>query len=386
MLGRVIFHVDLDAFFAAVEQRDCPSLKGKPVVVGADPKGGRGRGVVSTCSYEARRHGIHSAMPISQAFRLCPSAVFLPVDMAKYQNVSEQVFTIFEQFSPDVEPISIDEAFLDMTGSFHFYQTPYAAACALKDKVKNTVGLTASVGIAPVKMVAKIASDMSKPDGLVEVLPGKEKDFLWPLAVNKLWGVGPKTQDVLTRLGLKTVGDLAAADPEFLVEQLGENGLHLYQLANGIDPRDVAVDDEIKSVSHEFTFDEDTTDINQWYDVLLSLSEQVSRRLRKHHLKGKTLTVKVRLKGFHTFSRAHTFPEHTNFTDVIFAQAKNLLAEFVAKKEPVRLLGVRMANFYNEEAQADLFADSRKEKTEKVHAAIDKIKDKFGEQAIYRGR
>jgi len=386
MSNAVIFHVDLDAFFAAVEQRDCPRLKGKPVVIGADPKGGQGRGVVSTCSYEARVYGIRSAMPISQAYRLCPHAVYLPGDMKKYRQASRQVFAIFEQFTPDIEPISIDEAFLDMTGCYHFYKTPRSAAEHLKEKVKKEVGLIASVGIAPVKMVAKIASDISKPDGLVEVLPGKVQEFLWPLAVNKLWGVGPKTKAILEKLGFNTVGDLARANPEFLFERLGENGLHLHELALGIDPRVVAANDEVKSVSHEHTFDVDTQDVAEMESVLLDLCEKVSRRLRKYSLKGRTLTLKVRLKGFHTFTRAHTFPESTNFTDSLYARSRQLLQEFLKTGEPIRLMGVKMSHFEELYVETGLFPDRRDEKLEKVHSVVDKIKDKFGEGAISRAK
>ena len=386
MAEPVIFHVDLDAFFAAVEQRDNPALKGKPVVVGADPKKGRGRGVVSTCSYEARRYGIHSAMPISQAYRLCPQAIFLPVNGEKYHRVSQSVFAVFEKFTPDIEPVSIDEAFLDMTGSYHFYLTPRGAAARLKEKIKQEVGLTASVGIAPVKMVAKIASDISKPDGLVEVLPGKVLDFLWPLPLEKLWGVGPKTKTFLEQRGFKTIKDLATAHPDFLFGLLGEQGTHLQQLAQGVDPRAVKPDAEIKSVSHEYTFERDTQDRRVLEEMLLSLSEQVSRRLRKAGLKGKTLTLKVRLHGFRTFNRSHTFPDHTNFTDDIFQQARVLLGEFLDSAEPIRLIGVRMSHFHLPYMQENLFLDDQNARKEKVHAVVDKIKDKFGEGAIFRAR
>lgn len=380
----VILHIDLDAFFAAVEQRDNPALAGKPVVVGADPQAGKGRGVVSTCSYEARKFGIHSAMPISTAYKLCPGAVFLPCDFQKYSQVSRQVFAILNDFTPDVEPISIDEAFLDITGSFHLFKTPYETGLRLKERIQKEVRLTASVGIAPIKMAAKIASDISKPDGLLEIKPEGLLDFLWPLRIERLWGVGPKTQEALNKSGIKTIGELAKTSREMLEKYFGEAGLHLHNLANGIDPRQVAADDSIKSVGHEHTFDIDTNDVKEIEKVLLSLSEQVSRRLRQDGLKGRTLTVKIRLEGFQTFTRAHTFSQKTNHVDVIYQQAREIFAGFERKGKRVRLLGVRMTHFEDPYMAESLFADPSADKRENIHKAVDVIKDKFGEKAIRR--
>ena len=381
----VIFHLDLDAFFASVEQRDNPALRGKPVVVGADPKGGHGRGVVSTCSYEARKFGIHSAMPISIAYRLCPTAIFLPVNGKKYHQASQQVFQIMYDFTPDIEPISIDEAFLDMTGSCHLFGTPVEAARLLKERIKREVGLTASIGIAPVKMIAKIASDYGKPDGLLEILPGKVLEFLRPLAVERLWGVGPKTKEALAKLGIKTIGELAQLSQETLYQIFGESGLHLHNLANGLDPRAVQENDTIKSVSHEYTFDQDTSDQKQIEKILLDLSEQVSRRLRQAKLKGKTLTIKVRLEGFKTYTRAETLAERTNFSDVIYIKAKEHLKEFYQSGKKVRLIGVRVSNFDDLYVQESLFSMPGDDRREKIHQVLDRIKDKFGEDAIHRG-
>lgn len=386
MSPKVILHVDLDAFFAAVEQRDNPSLKGKPVVVGADPKEGKGRGVVSTCSYEARKYGVHSAMPISLAYKLCPSAVFLPVDFEKYLKVSGEVFEIFEDFTPEVEPISIDEAFLDITGSFHLFGSPEKTGRQLKEKIQDKLHLTASVGIAPVKMLAKIASDYCKPDGILEILPDKVFEFLWPLSINKLWGVGPKTQEALNRLGIKTVGDLAHASFETLEKHFGGNGRHLYDLANGRDPREVKEAGEAKSVSHEHTFEKDTSDREEIKRVFLFLSELVSRRLRKHGLKGKTLTLKVRLKGFKTYTHSFTFPERTNHVDVIFKKAWEIFERnYPDPATQFRLIGVRLTHFEDLYVQDSLFEDAVDVKQEKVHKAVDRIKDKFGDGAIRRG-
>jgi len=383
---RVIAHIDMDAFFAAVEQRDNPALRGRPVIVGADPKKGKGRGVVSTCSYEARQYGIHSAMPISTAYRKCPGGIFLPGNMRKYRKVSDQMFDILYDFTPDMEPVSVDEAFLDITGSYHFYQTPYKTCLAIKERIKKELHLTASIGIAPTKMVAKIASDFSKPDGLLEIHPDKLLEFLWPLPVEKLWGVGQQTQKALNAMGIQTVGELAKYPAANLHKRLGVHGQHLSDLANGIDERDVCVDDEIKSVSHEHTFDEDTADKDKIYSTLSFLSEKVSRRLRKYELKGKTVTLKVRLSNFRTVTRAHTFGAGINFFDDIYRQARQLFDVFYRPSMKVRLLGVRVSNFNDSYVQEDLFESRISEKREKVHKAVDLIKDKFGEKAIQRAQ
>lgn len=377
--------MDMDAFFAAVEQNDNPTLKGKPVVIGADPQHGKGRGVVSTCSYEARKFGIHSAMPISQAYRLCPQAVFLRGRHSRYAQVSDQILGILYDFTPDIEPISIDEAFLDITGTYHFYKTPLKTCQEIKARIKRDTGLTASIGIAPVKMVAKIASDICKPDGLLEITQDKVLDFLWPLPIEKLWGVGPKTKSFLNQAGIRTIGDLAHARRERLVDDLGDHGEHLFDLANGIDERDVVFDEEVKSVGHEHTFEKDTGDKELIKKTLLYLSEKVSRRLRQDELKGKTIAIKVRLKGFKTYTRAVTLPESTNFVEDIFMTAKNLFESLYTQGAFIRLLGVRVTNFKNFYIQESLFEDKGKDKKERVHKAVDDIKNKFGESSIHRG-
>ncbi|OGX06534.1 MAG: hypothetical protein A2Z88_04485 [Omnitrophica WOR_2 bacterium GWA2_47_8] len=385
-MPHTIAHIDMDAFFAAVEQRDDPSLKGKPVVIGSDPKGGKGRGVVSTCSYEARKFGVHSAQPISTAYRLCPHAVYLPVDGAKYKQASDEIFSILYDFTPDIEPISIDEAFLDITGSYHFYKTPYATCQKIKEEIQKKVNLTASIGIAPVKMVAKIASDLCKPDGLLEVKPGEILEFLAPLPIRRLWGVGPKTQQVFDAMGIRKIGELAQIPLAKLVKLFGESGKHLYDLSHGIDERQVSVDEDVRSVSHEHTFDTDTGQVDEIHDVLLHLSEKVSRRLRKYELKGKTLSIKIRLKGFKTYTRAFTFPEKTNYVDDIYKKAKELFDEFYKKDMKFRLVGVRVSNFEDLYVHDSLFEEEKSNnRVEKLHKAMDVIKDKFGEESIHRG-
>jgi nucleotidyltransferase/DNA polymerase involved in DNA repair len=383
-MEKIIAHVDMDAFFAAIEQRDDPRLKGKPVVIGSDPKKGKGRGVVSTCSYEARSFGIHSAMPISEAYRRCPTAYFLPVRMDHYQDVSQKVFSILNTFTPDVEPVSVDEAFLDLSGTEKLHGVALEAARKIKQRIVEQLHLTASVGLAPIKIVAKIASDLCKPDGLLEVKADAVLDFLWPLDVGKLWGVGPKTKDFLNEQQIFTIRDLARIEQGKLYDMLGEHGLSLYALAHGLDERKVEEPQEAKSISHEHTFEKDTSDKESLSKVLLVLSEKVSRRLRVVDLKGRTVSIKVRLEGFKTYTRAITIAEPTNFVDDIFANVKMLFDGIYVCGAKVRLLGVKVSGFTSQYIQESLFEDKKKDRNERVHHAVDLIKDKFGEKSIHR--
>ncbi len=384
MLAHTIVHIDMDAFFAAIEQVDNPSLKGKPVVIGADPKKGQGRGVVSTCSYEARKFGIHSAMPISKAYQKCPHAIFLPGRMSRYHEMSERIFKILYDFTPDVEPISVDEAFLDITGTERIHGPALDAGLKIKKSIKEKTGLIASVGIAPIKMAAKIASDLCKPDGILEIKKDHLIDFLWPLPIEKLWGVGPKTKAILNGLGIKTIRDLAHHEREDLCQKLGETGDHLYCLSHGIDQRSVEFNDEVKSVSHEHTFQHDTSDKEVLHRTFLYLSEKVSRRLRVEKLRGKTITIKVRYEGFKTYTRAVTLSVSTNFIDDIYSNARNLFEGFYTAANKVRLLGVRVSNFKELYIQDSLFKENAKEKKERIHKAVDLIKNKYGEKSIHR--
>jgi nucleotidyltransferase/DNA polymerase involved in DNA repair len=381
---RFIIHVDMDAFFAAIEQRDNPKLRGVPVVIGANPKKGTGRGVVSTCSYEARKFGIHSAMPISIAYKKCPHAAFLPGDMNKYCHVSQQIYDIFYEFSPKVEAVSIDEAFLDVTGSFYLFGQPRDVCLAIKSRIREEIGLTASVGIAPTKMAAKIASDLKKPDGLVIVTKEGLLDFLKPLDVCKIWGLGKKSTVVLKDAGIKTIGDLARYDVKNLTKIFGKNGLSLWQLANGIDKRRVQAEAGAKSVSNEFTFERDTANKDKIKGVLLMLSEKVCDRLRREEIKGKTITLKIRLEGFKTYTRSNTLCKATNFADVIFDEITKLYDNFKIRNKKVRLVGVKVSNLTSDGLQLSLFKDNNDEKKEGVHKAIDRIREKFGYRAIYR--
>lgn len=373
----------MDAFFAAVEQRDNPQYRGKPVVIGADPKAGKGRGVVSTCSYEAREFGIHSAMPISIAFRKCPGAIFLPVDMDKYSRVSDEIFTILKSFSPLIEPVSIDEAFLDISDTYRIFGSPLDTCIAIKERVKKETGLTASVGLAPTKMAAKIASGLKKPDGLVEVKKEKLLDFLRPLEVDKLWGVGPKTKAELNRMNIFTIGDLEKLSKDELAGIFGKNGIWFWEMARGIDDSPVITEHEVKSISNETTFEKDTRDKKIIEGELSWLCEQVAGRLRKENFKCRTITLKIRLEGFKTYTRAATIAAPANFPETLIRAIRKLYEDFEIKDKKVRLVGVR-ASGLSPADEPELFGDKNAYKKEDMHKAVDKIRQKFGEESILR--
>jgi DNA polymerase-4 len=376
-----ILHVDLDAFFAAVEQRDRPELRGKPVVVGV---GGRNdRGVVSAASYEARRYGIHSAMPLRTAARLCRDAVFVPVDGRKYGVVSRQVMEILRRYTPAVEQISIDEAFLDVAGSEALLGSPLEMARSIKDTVVSELALTVSVGVAATKLVAKVASDLEKPDGLVAVTRGTEAQFLAPLPISRLWGVGTKTADVLAEFGVRTIGDLAALPDDVLARRFGTQGPVLAQRARGIDPSPVSAADPARSVSHEHTFDVDTADPEVLERTLLALSEGVAGRLRAGGLKARTIAVKVRDSSFTTVSRQRTLQEPTDQTEAVFRAALDL-ARPQLRGIRVRLLGVG-ASHLGEGEQMALF-DAGDERQRRATEAADAIRRRYGSRAIRRAR
>jgi len=373
----------MDAFFASVETRDNPSLRSKPVIVGSDPKGGRGRGVVSACSYEARSFGIHSAMPISAAYRKCPNGVFLPVDMERYSAASRDIYNILYTFTPDIEPVGIDEAFLDITGSYHLFGTTPLETCKLiKSKIKDLTGLTASIGLAPSKIAAKIASDLGKPDGLVEVPMGGLTEFLRPLEVQRLWGLGPKARETLETIGIKTIGDLAARPVEHIEEAIGSQALSFWKLANGIDESELTLDREAKSISNEFTFENDTADKEIVSGAIMELSEKVAGRLRESALKAKTITLKIRLAGFKTYTRSLTASKYTNITDSLYNTTKELYNEFKGQK--IRLVGVRASGLSAGKSERDLFTHSADRKLEEIESSVDKIRGKYGSDSIYR--
>jgi DNA polymerase-4 len=381
MPARGILHVDMDAFYAAVEQRERPELIGKPVIVGADPRGGRGRGVVATASYEARRFGVGSAMPISQAFRLCPQGVYVRPDMELYARVSGEVMEILRRFTDLVEQVSIDEAFLDVTGSRRVHGTPEDIARKLKRAIVDDLRLTASVGVAGSKLVAKIASDMRKPDGLVVVPAGTEAAFLAPLPVRRLWGVGPKTEEALLAAGFRTIGDLAAATPDRLQRRLGSHGLDLQVLARGEDDRPVHAEHEAaKSLGQEHTFDADTKDPVVLRRALLELSDEVARRLREHGIRARTITLKYRDEDFKTVTRAETLAEPTDAGDVVFAAAFRLFARAHGRLR-VRLLGVTASQLGAPE-QLGLFAAGRA--AQPADRLRDQVAERFGDGHLTR--
>jgi DNA polymerase-4 len=379
--GRTILHVDLDAFFAAIEQRDRPELRGKPVAVGLG--GSNDRGVVSAASYEARVFGIHSAMPIRTARRLCPSCIFVPVDGAKYQRVSREVMAILRRFTPLVQPISIDEAFLDVTASRALFGDGEAIARRIKDTIHDELRLTASVGVAGTKLVAKIASDLRKPDGLVVVPPGEEAAFLAPLPISRLWGVGPSTAAALRDFGVVTIGDLQAVDRGGLVRRLGKHGATLVDRAHGRDPDPVDDPDAAKSVGHEHTFDVDTSDPEVLERTLLAMAEGVSGRLRHAGLRARTITVKVRDSSFRTVTRQRSLSEPTDLTEPIWRAAVELARPEMRGKR-IRLLGVTASGF-DERQQLGLFEVGEDRRRLAVRAA-DAVRDRFGRRAITRAR
>jgi nucleotidyltransferase/DNA polymerase involved in DNA repair len=377
-VARAILHVDMDAFYAAVEQRDRPELKGKPVIVGADPKGGKGRGVVSTASYEARRFGVGSAMPISQAYKLCPHGVYLPVDMAKYAAASDEIMEEMRRYTDLVEPLSIDEAFLDVTGSARAFGDGPTIARELKRSIQERTRLTASVGVSACKLVAKIASDLRKPDGLVIVPPGEEAALLAPLPIRRLWGVGPKLEEQLAKLGILTIGQLAATPRGKLQRRLGTHGQDLLLLARGIDERPVISYGDAKSVGHEHTYDQDTADVERLRRTLLDLADSVARRLRKAGLRGRTITLKYRDETFHTVTRDVTLKQPTDSGDVLFQNAWKLFLS-VHGRLKVRLVGVSASGF-GDRPQLEMFP----RKTSRTDTLRDAVAERFGSEALTR--
>ena len=385
--ARMILHVDLDAFFAAVEQRDRPELRGRPVVVGGSG-GEDARGVVSAASYEARRFGVHSAMSLREAYRRCPGAVFLPVDGRRYQQASRDVMTILRRYTPQCEPISIDEAFLDVTGSAALFGDGPTIATLIKAAVHEEVGLTASVGVASNKLVAKVASDLRKPDGLVVVPPGEEAAFLAPLPIGRLWGVGAKTAIVLADYGVRTIGDLAALPADVMEGRFGKHGASLAERARGIDSDPVHEGDPAKSVGHEHTFDVDTIDPEIIERTLLAMADGVGGRLRSAGIRAGTVAIRLRDDSFQTISRQRTLPVPTDMTERIFAVALELARPEVAairvRGDRVRLLGVSASNF-GEREQLAMFETEDLRRRRAIEAA-DAVRRRYGDEAMTRAR
>ncbi len=383
---KTVLHVDLDAFFASVEVRDDPSLHGKPVVVGSDPRGGRGRGVVAAASYEARRFGIHSAMPISQAYRRCPNAAFVRPRGSVYAETSARFMTILERYSDLVEPISIDEAFVDVSDSLRLFGSGEKIAHEIKAAVESEERITASIGVAPVKFVAKVASDWEKPDGLVVVTTEGMAEFLGKVGIERLWGAGPRAVERFRRLGVVTIGDVASISRERLEKEFGaKTAAHFRRLAHGVDERTVKRRRGRKSVGKETTFFEDVFDRGVVESTLLNLLEQVTRRLRQKEIAGHTVTVKLRTADFHTVTRQATLPLPADTTEAAWTTVKDLLARADDPTKAVRLVGVSLSGF-DEEPQLELFSAAKSVEHRKLAAALDSVTDRFGSSAVQRGR
>lgn len=388
---RTILHVDMDAFYAAVEVREDPSLRGKPVIIGSAPRKGRGRGVVSTANYEARRYGIHSAMPISQAWRRCPGGVYVRPRIAFYAEISGRIFDIFRSFTDQVETLSLDEAFLDVTASRRLFGTGPEIATRIRQRIAEEERLTASVGVASNKYVAKVASDLRKPDALVVVPPGTEREFLAPLSVSRLWGAGPKVQARLARLGFRTIGDVARNRPEFLEASLGRKlGRRLHELANGLDVRRVDPRPGRKSLGKEVTFARDVEDRARVERTLLALCEGVARSLRKKGIAGRTVQLKLRWDGFETHTRQRTLARPADMTEAIWPVARELFREADDPRRLVRLIGVSLSGFDQpEDEQLGLLGDddpaaSAGESRRELAKTMDAVADRFGRDALKR--
>ena len=373
-MERCIMHVDMDAFFASVEQRDHEEYRGRPVIVG----GLSPRGVVATASYEARRFGVHSAMPMEQARKRCPQGVFVSGRHAHYREVSAQIFAVFARFSPVVEPLSIDEAFLDLTGMERLMASPAAYARKLKAAIRKETGLVASMGVAPNKFLAKLASDLQKPDGLVVIERSHIQEVLWPLPIRRLWGAGPKTTARLRLMGYETIGQLAGADRLQLRQAFGPKlAGQLVALANGNDDRPVVPAREAQSIGNENTFLQDIHGQEAIDTELLALAEKVAWRLRQAKRRARTIQLKVRLADFTTYTRSRTLVEGTCYDEVLYQMARELYQELHVRGA-VRLLGITGSNF--DPYEASLFSDTQKQ--QELYGAIDDLKKRFGSDII----
>jgi DNA polymerase IV len=382
-VNRLYFHLDMDAFFVSVEELFDPALKGKPVVVGGRPNE---RGVVSAASYAARKFGVHSAMPLRTAYKLCPQAIFVDGHRERYIEYSRKVYEVLQRFSPKVEMASIDEAYLDLTGTERLHGTPLEAAHKLHQAVQAATNLNCSIGIAASRMVAKVASDQAKPNGILWIVPGQEANFLAPLDVRKIPGVGKVTEANLHAVGIRKVGDLAALDEAFLEQRFGKWGLALAGKSHGMDAggwfdTEVGEGGGPKSVSHEHTFSRDTADAGALDAMLVRLSEMVARRLRDHRLYARTVQIKLRYSDFSTYTRARTLERASQIDTEIAAAARALFHKAWTGKS-IRLLGVYAQSLETSEGQTSLLDEPRAEDWRRTLAAVDKIREKYGEDGI----
>lgn len=379
----MILHCDMDAFYASVEERDRPELVGKPVIVGGPPEK---RGVVSAANYVARTYGVHSAMPSATAHRLCPHGVYLPPRIAYYAEVSRHIREIFERFTPLVEPLSLDEAFLDVSGSEHLFGSAAEIGRKIQQTVREEIGLVVSVGVAPNKFLAKIASDFKKPNGFFVVEPERVLEFLAPLPVERLWGVGKQSSKVFQRLGIRTIGQLRQWSVETLKNQFGSHGEHLWQLAHGIDDSPVTPEREAKSISHETTFERDIDDLETIRAFLVDLTEQVAWRLRRNGLKGRTVHLKIRFADFALITRSQTLSEPTDITQELWQAADEMLRHRLPSSHlPVRLVGMGVSGFDETGCvQGLLFDQDERKRQMELGAAADQIREQYGSGALRR--
>ena len=380
---RTILHADMDAFYASVEQLDNPHLRGKPLLIGVDHP----RAVVSTASYEARPFGVGSAMPMVEAKRKCPQAIIVTPRMQRYAEVSERIMATFQNFSPRVEPLSLDEAFLDLTGTERVLGPPEVVARAVKQAVKQaTGGLNVSVGVSGCKYVAKVASDIQKPDGLTIVLPTQMQAFLAPLPISRLWGVGKRGEELLRSLDLRTIGDVAAADPLWLKQRLGNLGAHVYALAHADDPRPVVSDREAQSISSEETLDVDAVGRTAILPYLLRAADRVARRLRRAGLRAAGVRVKLKTAKFQTLTRQCVLRPPTDSGATLYDEAVQLLAQFDLQ-QPFRLIGLGAYDLQPDTApvQGLLFGEPARRKNAKLDSALDALRERFGKGAVQRG-
>ena len=375
---RVILHLDMDAFFAAVEEREDPSLRGKPLLIGHDGP----RGVVATASYAARVFGCHSAQPMAVARRLCPHAVVLPVRMDLYRHASDRVFSILETVSPSIEPLSIDEAFADLTGTDRLLGPPADVARRTKRQIRAELSLTASVGLAPNKFLAKLASDMDKPDGLTVIGPDDVERVLPPLPVTRIWGVGKVTAERMRAYGITTIADLRRKDFAWLQKFFGSDADHYHRLARGQDDRPVVPDSDAKSIGHEQTFEVNVADPSEVKRVMFDQAEQVAARLRRHAVLARGVSLKIRFGDFQTINRSTTLPRPTGVSAELWTAAEELFDAWPF--HPVRLIGVTAERLTSGPTQQDLFPDPDRQRQQKLDALSDRINQKFGKRSIHR--
>ena len=376
-MALTVIHADIDAFFSAVEQLENPSIAGRPVIVGADPDSGRG--VVSTASYEARAYGIRSAMPITKAYSLCPGGVFLRPNMPLYADYSARVMDIFSRYSPDIDQISIDEAFLDISATSKLFGGPVAAAHKMKIDVKRETGLTVSIGIASSRICAKTASDLNKPDGFTVCPDGKEREFLSPLPVSRLWGVGKKSAEILVNLGIEKIGDIANRNPHELESVFGQNGIRMWILSNGLDDNAMTARQKNMSIAKEHTFTQDVSSMEMVNSIIKQMADYLTRELRNRGKKYRTVSIKVRYSDFTTVTRAESYPCHIDD----YLSAKNTaekLFRSCVNSSKIRLIGVSLSNL-SEDVQGDLFSDKKNRDAEEL---LDRLKLKYGSK-ISRG-